>query len=127
MTRSELDCIEARCRAATPAPWRATSDGLPALRNVTHYIRYGDLEDDDGRLIAQAVGADTPRKEIAEFIAAARQDVPDLIAEVRRLRELIIALGGQEELEILDGERCSVCGKAPPDAARCGGPTGVQS
>jgi hypothetical protein len=37
------------------------------------------------------------------FIAAARQDVPDLIAEVRRLRELVISLGGYEELEVMEG------------------------
>lgn len=78
MTDDELKAIEARANAATKAPWRV------AYANVTSADVEGPLDEDlvsrnyGGR--AQYLTAD------AEFIAHAREDIPALVAEVRRLR-----------------------------------------
>jgi len=76
----DLDAIEARATAATEGPWttgadKAWSDALPPWALVIS-ANYPLIELQEG---AQGV-AD------AEFVAAARQDVPALVAEVRRLR-----------------------------------------
>ncbi len=77
MTDDELDAIEARANAATPGPWLPSLDtwpprrldGSPRLSEITHSLGMfpGDMA----------------------FIAAARTDVPALIAEIRRLRALL--------------------------------------
>lgn len=80
---AELDQIEARLASASPAPWRVflEADGGIGGSNVIS-VSDGDDEPDlylwrDGKLAADVD---------FEFVAAARQDIPDLIAEVRRLR-----------------------------------------
>jgi hypothetical protein len=82
MTSEELDEIEARCGRASPGPWRSMIEGRdhtsgssfimtgpPGARGED--IEPGRATDDD-----------------QDFIAHARQDVPRLVAEVRRLRSL---------------------------------------
>jgi hypothetical protein len=78
---AELDQIEARLAGASPAPWRVflEADGGIGGSNVIS-VSDGDDEPDlyiwrDGKLASDGD---------FEFIAAARQDIPDLIAEVRR-------------------------------------------
>ena len=85
MTAAELDAIEQRAHAATEGPWEAgTGDGDPrphvwtsrstgCVAHITYVVPndYGDVRPDD-----------------AEFIAHARDDVPALLAEVRRLRAM---------------------------------------
>jgi hypothetical protein len=81
LTDSELDAIERRCAAASPAPWTAfTGPGIGG----PDFIR---VSDDDGELdmYVERDGAPAAREEL-DFIAAARQDVPRLVAEIRRLR-----------------------------------------
>jgi hypothetical protein len=79
MTPSELATIEARANAATPGPWSTVdyspcwviahdAEGSPAV--VAPQCPIGQAGSDDADLA---------------FIAAARSDVPALIAEVRRL------------------------------------------
>lgn len=71
MTHDELQAIKARAAAATPGPW--------SVNNTDPDV----VLDSDGRFVGRAdEDAD------AEFIAHARTDVPALIAEVERLREL---------------------------------------
>ena len=80
MTPADLDEIERRASAATEGPWTG--------REVKH-------RDPDGRVIGVELGAAhddhaaifgaNPEAD-AEFIAAARTDVPRLVAEVRRLQ-----------------------------------------
>ncbi|MFH9062189.1 hypothetical protein ACH4GM_13345 [Streptomyces coeruleorubidus] len=69
----DLDAIEELCAAATPGPW--------FVRNL----------DDDHAMNLVGVGTveDTGRGENAAFIAMAREAVPRLVAEVRRLRWLV--------------------------------------
>ncbi len=74
MTPAELDAIEARAKGATLGPWEQA---------------------DDFYVIAPAAPADSPvTGEIqpvnAAFIAAARTDVPALVAEVRRLTAALV-------------------------------------
>jgi chemotaxis receptor (MCP) glutamine deamidase CheD len=52
----DLDALQALCDAATPGPWETDAD------------RFDDIEEDD-----------------AEFIAAAREAMPMLVARVREL------------------------------------------
>jgi hypothetical protein len=67
MTDEELNAIEARANAATEGPWE--------WRRWTNGISAGDHD----------VGASCHTFD-CRFIAAARTDVPKLVAEVRRLR-----------------------------------------
>lgn len=80
----DVDAIEARANAATAGPW-------------TPHDRWGEVlapthpkpdEGYDGFLVAESC-----RRSNAEFIAAARDDIPALCAEVRRLAELVRAAG----------------------------------
>lgn len=73
MNTLNLDAIEALVNAASLGPWRVAHGCVYGVR--TH----GDGDEDPE--IAECIdGAD------AIFIAAARDDVPALVAEVRRLR-----------------------------------------
>lgn len=69
----DLDAIERRTGAATPGPWTAEHRGFDVYETQT----------DHGDVVAEA-GLSTND---AAFIAAARSDVPALVAEVRRLRQ----------------------------------------
>jgi hypothetical protein len=92
MTEDELREIEARASAATPGPWRKTQDGKTwlyvkseaSVTSITH-IEYW-FEGPEGQ----------PTREGDErnfaFIAHAREDVPALIAEIRRMRQNTITL-----------------------------------
>jgi hypothetical protein len=75
LTDDDLAAIEARCAAATPGPWKAWIEGRD------HFA--GDsiiTTANDDMYVSPPLEADL------DFIAAARQDVPRLLAEVRRLR-----------------------------------------
>jgi hypothetical protein len=72
MTEDELQAIEARAAAATLGPWFGQSTGI-----------YGN----GFQLVGRA--PDTAATDL-EFIAAARTDIPALVAEVRRLREALM-------------------------------------
>jgi hypothetical protein len=68
----DLDAIEARAAAATPGPWTTSSEWS---------VRTGARDDE---LVACVQYKDHGRD--AAFIAAARTDVPALVAECRALR-----------------------------------------
>ena len=89
MDERELAEIEARANAATPGPWCAstgrtydTTTGKVA--HVEHYVSRGD---DDVGIASDVCDSRTGEQSEpnARFIAAARTDVPALVAEVRRL------------------------------------------
>ena len=75
LTEAELQQMQARCEAATKGPWRSLVEGRDHLSG-SDFIRTAgeDIE------LSGATTADQ------DFIAHARQDVPRLIAEIRRLR-----------------------------------------
>lgn len=79
MTAAELAALKALADAATPGPWeageynRVTADGR-------HILKCRDQYDGVRLAIHDNANAD------AAFIAAARDAVPELVAEVDRLR-----------------------------------------
>jgi hypothetical protein len=109
-----LDEIEARANAATPGPW-TYHDGCgyvevppggaiefkPGWERSVHFlarVHNNHVEGEDG------LGFD------GAFIAAARTDVPALIAEVRRLREAIHGMVGQCRFNCTPATYCGMCG-----------------
>jgi hypothetical protein len=80
LTSDEIEAIERRCHAASPGPWVSYVEGRDHTSGSS-FIRTGadDARTEDIELYGATV-ADQ------DFIAAARQDVPRLIAEIRRLR-----------------------------------------
>ena len=87
MTDEQLAAIRARCDAATPGPWVA--------RLVYNAVYGAEAEgvrsEPDGTMIC-GPGFPHPGAEDAEFIAAARADVPALLEEISRLREEVSVL-----------------------------------
>ncbi len=102
MNEQELKEIEARAAAATPGPWEP--------QEGTKYLAMGDMGEEkeyfvirDGDDISICCDCSTPDGEAspenANFIAHARQDVPALCAEMRRLNgELAMAMDAVDEL-----------------------------
>lgn len=104
LTDQELAAIEELAKAATPGPWfiRHLDDeaamNLVAISTVPdtgHGERWPEF---DHREIVAATLVQRPRyvdvaderwDENAQFIANARQDIPRLIAEIKRLRRLV--------------------------------------
>lgn len=88
MTEIELQEIENRSVSGTKAPW------IPMIEGITHtsgddFIMTGvnnadDYKDPGRRNDIYLTGG---RKEDLIFIANAKQDIPKLIAEIRRLKK----------------------------------------
>lgn len=78
--------MEARCLAATPGPWKSSVEGRDHFAGDTVILRWAGEGYDDLYLHGGTI-ADY------DFVAAARQDVPRLIEEVRRLRALLSLTG----------------------------------
>lgn len=83
MTEEQLQAIEARAAAATEGEWFANNnDGYSIWRiKAPGFIAIADVIGDSAETDANAA-----------FIAHAREDVPALVAEVRRLQEHIAGL-----------------------------------
>lgn len=88
MTEAALSEIEARAKAATPGPWQA-------IRSVAVvFDSYGIEQDeqifgDDATAIIYANLTGQVEKNDAEFIAAARSDIPALLNEIATLRRAV--------------------------------------
>lgn len=83
LTEKDLADALARAEAATPGPW-------------TSYVEVRDHTSGSSFIMTGPEGSRGPDIELAgatsadqDFIAAARQDVPRLVAEVRRLGRLL--------------------------------------
>jgi len=87
LTDEELDAIEARSKAASPGPWRSFVEGRDHLGG-DDFIRVSDDSDEPDMYVIRAEAGATRPASVADqdFIAAARQDIPTLVAELRRLR-----------------------------------------
>lgn len=90
MKQDELDRLEALAKAATPGPWYQVYEGS------SDWTVYGP--DDDVKSVANLHRWHQVECPDAAFIVAARDAVPALVAEVRRLRALVEAafIEGQE-------------------------------
>jgi hypothetical protein len=83
MELDELDAIERRSSAATPGPWRAMVEGRDHMSGDSFIMTGGTGA--RGEDIYVSAGSAPAQDADLEFIAAARHDIPRLIAEVRRL------------------------------------------
>ncbi len=80
MTEEELKEIEKRADDATPGPW-LTASYVDRRRSVAMFFDCSLVTREDPNLLARGSDMDN-----AWFIKHAREDVPALIAEVRRLK-----------------------------------------
>lgn len=84
MSDDELDAIEQRCAAASPGPWESFIEGRDHVSGDT-IIRIGGPVGDEPDMYVYRE-RDKASDADYDFIAHARQDVPRLLAEIRRLR-----------------------------------------
>ena len=83
LTDEELDMISRRVAAAQPGPWHSFIEGRDHTSGSS-FIRTGDRVDRGEDIeLSGATNADQ------DFMAAARQDVPALLADIRALRALL--------------------------------------
>jgi hypothetical protein len=92
ISEEELRFIEARAERATAGPWESFVEARDH-QGGDDFIRTGGLDDasPDMYVTLSFWQSGPPRPAGAEdldFIAAARQDVPRLVAEIRRLHEI---------------------------------------
>ena len=83
MTDKELDEIRARCEAASPEPWQSSIEGRDHTSG-SNFIMVG--EGDHRREDIELTGASAADQ---DFIAHARQDIPKLLNEIKRLKALL--------------------------------------
>lgn len=85
MSDDELDVIQARADAATPGPWRLSGSKsyiIPSHGEPYKVAQLGGTVDNPGLISRE----DDRLPHDTEFITYAREDVPALVAEVRRLK-----------------------------------------
>lgn len=87
LSDAELDAIESRVLSASPGPWRAFVEGRDHWSG-DDFIMVSEADGQPDMYVSRSDAsgtwpASTPD---LDFIAASRQDVPALLAEVRRLR-----------------------------------------
>jgi hypothetical protein len=80
----ELDAMQQRADAASKGPWKSWIEGRDMTSGST-FIQIGGDDDREEDMYVDRDDGPTSDADV-DFIAAARQDVPRLIAEVRRLR-----------------------------------------
>lgn len=83
LSQEQLAEIELRCNRATLEPWKSYVEGRDHTSG-SNFIRTGTGENRGPDI--EITGATV---EDQDFIAAARQDVPRLIHEIRTLRSLL--------------------------------------
>lgn len=76
--------IEERCGRATPGPWKSYVEGRDHTSGDSCITTSGE-----------DIYLDGASMEDQDFIASARQDVPALIGEIRRLQKLIQSADGE--------------------------------
>jgi hypothetical protein len=74
--------IRSRCKAATNGPWISLIEGRDHSSGESVIVRGTDEVESDLYLIGAT-------EEDQDFIAHARQDIPQLLDEIERLRKLL--------------------------------------
>ena len=82
ITDADLDAIERRCLGASPAPWESFVEERDRFSGDS-FIRVGGGSEPDMYLSRDNTPASAAD---LDFIANARQDIPRLLDEVRRVR-----------------------------------------
>lgn len=88
LTEEQLAEIEGRADAATPETWVWSWSTGWSTDGLGHYL----VETARSRIVVAITTREKQGYENALFIAHARTDVPLLVAEVRRLREVLGAI-----------------------------------
>lgn len=90
LTEQELDAIESRCSLATPAPWTSYWEGRDGESFASFIMQHLDGQQRDLYLTFD-YSPKSQARDLADqdFIAHAREDLPRVLAEVRRLKNLI--------------------------------------
>jgi hypothetical protein len=88
-----LNDIEQRARGATPGPWFVVG---PPWNEAAPYINAGSDDPHAGSVVCDFIDRDEAEEmhnseANAEFVAAAREDVPWLLAELRRTQTALEA------------------------------------
>lgn len=82
----------ARCEQATPGPWSRHDFGYPGQEEpssiVVHAGRFDWRSIEEGGFVAMTPAWDAQENDNAEFIAAARTDLPRALAALERVRAL---------------------------------------
>jgi hypothetical protein len=109
MDAKRLQEIRERTEAATPGPWKFEIDDT--FRKYDFIVRTAyDVPSDSPDIevvIRNHVGKEIGDKDYLsnfEFIAHARQDIPDLVAEVERLRAVLETLANVDNYKLYDSE-----------------------
>jgi hypothetical protein len=90
LTDDALEQMERRSHAASKPPWQSFIEGQDHWGG-DNFIRIGGMDDSEPDMYESrgTTGGLVPASDAdLDLIAYARQDIPRLIAEVRRLREL---------------------------------------
>jgi len=117
MDEKQLRAIQARCGAATPGPWVASYN----YSNVVEFDLYSSVKMFScGPTLQGSWDAIGPQAIAdAAFIAAARQDVPALLAEIDALRRQLAECQAQaEEAQRESYRRGADADRAVADARR---------
>jgi hypothetical protein len=90
MTDEELSAIELRCSKATKGPWKSFVEDRDH-ESGDSFIMTGieDGEDIWSKKRGEDIYIQGGTKEDQDFIAHARQDIPKLIEEVRKLKNIV--------------------------------------
>ena len=107
VTDAELDAIRGRAAKATPGPWEPVSGMIFPCEGDGPVVCSTDCE----ILVFGPRGAEAKAFEDQEFIAAARTDIPALLAEVERLRKALVSA----KIKHNDAHRPCVYGQDPPE------------
>jgi len=89
MDPKRLEEIKARVEKATPGPWRVVTDGEMPFDGQEGALAYMGDDGGDGPAVHVSCSNAVEARDVvddAAFVAAARQDIPDILAEVERLR-----------------------------------------
>jgi len=81
MTEKDLFEIEQKCNRATKGPWKSIIEG----RDQTSGSSFISTSDEDIYV------SNPTTNNNQDFIASAKQDIPRLIAEIRKLKNELIA------------------------------------
>jgi hypothetical protein len=88
LTEQELDSIESRCSQASPAPWTSYWEGRDGESFDSFIMFHREGKQCDLYLSFDCtLNSEARRLADQDFIAHAREDLPRLLAEVRRLRQ----------------------------------------
>lgn len=82
LSQTELDEIRQRCESASPGPWRSFIEGRDHTSGSSFIMTGPETDRGEDIELSGATAADH------DFISNARQDVPRLIQEIVKLRDV---------------------------------------